>query len=165
MSAQRATDTGAVPGLFAWMAALVNQIGEENVFIVSKVGHHGERVWANVLHATGFYRQTGVLPRNVKWVRERTGAAGKAPVVAQLQLTHFVDDHADVLVDIKNHVDELREVVPKLYIVPTTSWDNGAQQAVVYQNDEARAQRAAQQHNLNLATGLVTVPIPEVRAR
>ena len=146
------------------MAALVNHIGAENVFIVSKVWHHGERVWGKVLHETGFYRQTSVQSTNVKWVRARTGPDGKAPVVEQLQLTHFVDDHADVLCDIRRHLCEQGLALPKLYIVPTTSWDDDTQEAWQYDNVVDHARSAAQHYGLNYATGLITVPLPDPRA-
>ena len=84
ITVRRALDIGAVPGVFAWMASLVNRIGKENVFIVSKVGRRGERMWATVLQESGFYHQTGMQSTNVYWVRDRTGPNGKAPVVQQL---------------------------------------------------------------------------------
>jgi hypothetical protein len=75
------------------------------------------------MHESGFYRATGMLPANIHWVRDRTGANGKAPVVQQLRLTHFVDDHADVLCDIRRYFSRQRLSLPELYIVPTVTWD------------------------------------------
>jgi hypothetical protein len=164
LSVQRAIDVGAVSGAFAWMHHLVRHIGAENVYIVSKVGFRGQRVWGAVLHAAKFYRTTGVPINNVKWVQDRTGPGGKAPVVEQLQLTHFVDDHADVLCDIRRHFLGRRLALPELYIVPTMSWDENAQEAWQFERDMILAERAAQHHRLNFATGLLTVPLPDLRA-
>ena len=43
LTIQRALSSGPLPWARDWMASLVRRIGAENVFIVSKVGHHGER--------------------------------------------------------------------------------------------------------------------------
>ena len=80
----------------AWMVSLVNCIGAENVLCT--VGHRGEQTWAKVLQ---------YLPRDKhargEGPRDRTSPRGKAPVAWQLQRTHFVDDHLDVLLDIGRH--------------------------------------------------------------
>jgi len=158
-----ALDNGPVPHVFDWMARLVAHIGSENVFIVSKVGRRGEKMWGSVLHKSGFYRVTGMQPQNVHWVRDRTGDGGKAPVVAWLKLTHFVDDRSDVLCDIREHfTNELAELpMPVLYLVPTTSWtDQGARADF---KDIQRAKRESRSYNLTFASCLSEVPLPPCR--
>ena len=147
-----------------WMTSLVNRIGPENVFIVSKVGSRAEKLWATVLRESGFYRYTGMEQRNVRWVRDRTGENGKAPVVQELQLTHFVDDRSDVLYDIRCHFTRHRLSVPELYIVPTVTWDkcSGAWASFKDQNN---AMHAAHEFGLTLAAGLHAVPLPLPPAR
>ena len=112
ITVHRVMRIGALPNVVEWMASLVKCIGAENVFIVSKVGHRGQQTWARVLQQSGFYRETGMLEANVHWVRDRTSPGGKAPVAWQLKLTHFVDDHLDVLRDIgrrfSNHGGQCR---------------------------------------------------------
>jgi hypothetical protein len=142
------------------MASLVNRIGAENVFIVSKVGHHGERTWATVLQQSGFYTVTGIRQANVHWVRDRTGPRGKAQMVQQLNLTHFVDDHSDVLCDIRRHFSDQRLSVPELYIVRTTSWDDDDRQARRTRSDTSRAIWAAERYDLQFADNLSAVPFP-----
>jgi len=158
-----ALTNGPVPHVFDWMARLVAHIGSENVFIVSKVGRRGEKMWGSVLHKSGFYRVTGMQPQNVHWVRDRTGDGGKAPVVAWLKLTHFVDDHSDVLCDIREHfTNRLAELpTPVLYLVPTTSWtDQGARADF---KDIQRAKRESRSYNLTFASCLSEVPLPPCR--
>ena len=53
--------------------------------------------------ATVWFLPRGRHARGKHWVRDRTGPRGKAPVAWQLKLTHFVDDHLDVLRDIGRH--------------------------------------------------------------
>ena len=78
ITVHRVMRIGALPKVVEWMASLVNCIGAENVFIVSKVGHRGQQTWAKVLQQSGFYREKGMLEANVHWVRERTGPRGKS---------------------------------------------------------------------------------------
>ena len=160
LTIQRALSSGPLPWARDWMASLVRRIGAENVFIVSKVGHHGERMWAMVLQQSGFYNTTGMRQANVHGVRGRTGPSGKAQTVEQLNLTHFVDDHSDVLCDIRRHFSDLRLSMPELYIVPTTSWDDNSWQAWSTHSDISRADWAAHSFDLQFANDLSAVPIP-----
>ena len=117
-------------------------------------------MWTDVLRMSCFFLETRMLERNVYFVRDRTGRNGKAPVVQQLQLTHFVDDHADVLWDIKRHFSNQGWAAPHLYIVPTTSWDEHLRRAWQYDRDVSRAQSAATEYSLNFARNLASIPLP-----
>ncbi|MGW1074882.1 hypothetical protein [Streptomyces sp. NPDC002537] len=80
--------------MFEALALLRAEPFEGRVHLVSKAG---PKVAANTcawLHHHEFFRRTGVPAGNLHFVRER---AGKAPVCAQLNITHFVDDRLDVL--------------------------------------------------------------------
>jgi hypothetical protein len=160
ISATRACRVGALEQAVYWMEALVGRIGAENVFVVSKVGHRGADMWTEVLRMSSFFRETGMLERNVYFVRERTGRNGKAPVVQELELTHFVDDHADVLQDIKRHFSTQRMAAPHLYIVPTMSWDEHFDRACQSDRDVSRAQSAATEYGLHFARNLAAIPLP-----
>ena len=67
------------------------------------------------------------------------------------------------LCDIKRHFLDQRLALPELHIVPTMSWDENAQEAWQLDSDRRRAQWAAQDHSLNSATGLIAVPLPDLR--
>ena len=106
------------------MKSLVENIGADNVFIVSRVGDQARRMWEAVLWESGFLQDTGALKSNLRWVKDRVGPSGKWPVVRELRLTHFVDDHVDVLLDIhwnaceeRKRADSTRDV-PFLWLVP-----------------------------------------------
>jgi hypothetical protein len=102
-----------------------------------------------------------MLAANVHWVRDRTGPRGKAPVAWQLKLTHFVDDHLDVLLDIGRHFSNHGGgAVPRLYLVPTTSWDDHNSQVWQSFIVHTRAQSAARNHTMHFASDLSKVPLP-----
>jgi hypothetical protein len=86
--------TSAVPGSFEAVATLVQWCGAENVFIISKCGKEIERKTRLWLGGNGFYSQTGFWTHNLYFCPHR---ADKAPIAAELGLTDFVDDHAEVL--------------------------------------------------------------------
>jgi len=158
--------TGPLEAAQERMASLVSRIGADNVFIVSKVGARAEKLWATVLQESGFYRDTGMRPENVHWVRDRTGTNGKAPVVQQFQLTHFVDDRSDVLRDIKRHFARQRLTAPVLYIVPTTTWHGFSREALPTAHDREQAQLGAYSlGNAVFAEHLGEVPLPDPAAR
>lgn len=86
--------TTAVKGVHKAVKVLIETFGQENVFIISKCGEVIEgktRLW---LEGTGFHRRTGFDSANLFFCRKRPE---KAPIAAELRLTDFVDDHADVL--------------------------------------------------------------------
>ena len=158
--------TGPLEAAQERMASLVSRIGADNVFIVSKVGHHGEQLWTQVLDESGFYRATGMQPANVHWVPERTGNFGKAPVVRRLGLTHFIDDRFDVLNDIWRDHYEMNKQAPMLHIAPTTTWDSYAGQAYRSDRDRQQEQTFADRWSyVHFAEHLGEVPLPDPLAR
>ena len=145
------------------MCDLVKRIGAENVYIVSKVGSWAQDMWPRVLQESGFLRRTGMREENIHWVRERTGARGKAPaIVDQLGLTHFADDHVDVLSDVKKHCKERMLQGPQLYIVTTTRLIEMAERWVQNRSysDGHRARTEARKQGFHFAESLSCIDLP-----
>jgi hypothetical protein len=86
--------TPAVPDAFASLATLVRDRFGDQVHLLSKCGESTEERTREWLEHHDFYARTGITPRHVHFVRTREA---KAPVAANLGLTHFVDDRLEVL--------------------------------------------------------------------
>lgn len=86
--------TPPVPGVFEGLATLVAARFGPAVHLVSKCGEQTEARTREWLAHHDFYRRTGISPENVHFCRTR---AAKAPIAAELGLTHFVDDKLEVL--------------------------------------------------------------------
>ena len=83
-----------VEGAFDAIRELVRRYGARNVFIVSRCQPETEKKIKQWLKEQDFFKKTGFRRRNIRFCLER---ADKAPIARRLKLTHFVDDHADVL--------------------------------------------------------------------
>jgi hypothetical protein len=86
--------TPAVPGAFAGLASLVHDRFGAEVHLVSTCSAPTERRTREWLDHHDFHGRTGIAPAHVHFVRTREA---KAPVAADLGLTHFVDDKLEVL--------------------------------------------------------------------
>jgi hypothetical protein len=86
--------TPAVPGAFEGLASLVRDRFGEDVHLVSTCSEPTERRTRGWLDHHDFYGRTGIATAHVHFVRTREA---KAPVAADLGLTHFVDDKLEVL--------------------------------------------------------------------
>ena len=87
-------ETPEVAGAFDALKLLGTGAFGARIYLVSKCGPRIEgrtRLW---LEHKGFHSITGVPPERVHFCRERKD---KAPICAQLGVTHFVDDRLDVL--------------------------------------------------------------------
>jgi hypothetical protein len=84
---------GPMPDAFATLAALRTAF-DGRVYVVSKCGVQTERRTRHWLADQGFFDHTGIRPEDVRFCRTRQA---KAPIAAELDLTHFVDDHMEVL--------------------------------------------------------------------
>jgi hypothetical protein len=92
-SLEDALRTPPYDGMFDVLPALVERFAAR-VWIVSKCGTRvRERTEAWFRHHR-FFERTGIDPSNVRFCRERPQ---KAPICAELGITHFIDDRADVL--------------------------------------------------------------------
>ena len=84
---------------------MIGGLGDTNVHIISRVGGSGTE-WRlrELLRSSGFMARTGFLADNVHFCRNRSGMNGKGIVFRHLNLTHFVDDHEECLVDISTQM-------------------------------------------------------------
>jgi hypothetical protein len=96
--------TPAVPGAFAAIARLVPLF--DDAWLVSKCGPRVQRRSLEWLAHHGFWQRTGVAEGNVRFCLRRPE---KAIHCAELGITHFVDDKADVIAAIT-------PVVPHRYL-------------------------------------------------
>lgn len=99
-------NTAACDGAFSAIKRLVDQLGPENVFIVSKCGENVERKTRAWLAHHCFFEVSGMLSENLRFCRQRQD---KAPICQALNITHFIDDRADVL-------GFMRAIVPHRYL-------------------------------------------------
>jgi len=92
-SLEDALRTPPYEDMFEVLPALVETFAAR-VWIVSKCGVRvRERTEAWFQHHA-FFERTGIDRANVRFCRER---AQKTPICAELGITHFIDDRADVL--------------------------------------------------------------------
>ena len=98
------------------MAMMIGGLGDTNVHIISRVGGSGTE-WRlrELLMSSGFMARTGFLADNVHFCRNRSGVNGKGIVFRHLNLTHFVDDHEECLVDISTQM----QGSAVLFLIPT----------------------------------------------
>lgn len=92
-SFEAALRTPPYDGMFEVLPALVERFGSR-VWIVSKCGARVRERTEAWFHHHRFFERTGIHPANVRFCRERPQ---KAPICAELGITHFIDDRADVL--------------------------------------------------------------------
>ncbi|CAM4061969.1 hypothetical protein GCM10009799_40900 [Nocardiopsis rhodophaea] len=90
----RPMETPAVDGAFDALAELATAPFAGRVHIVSKAKPATAQRTREWLDQHGFAERTGIPASHLHFVPER---ADKAPVCAQLGVTHFVDDRLDVL--------------------------------------------------------------------
>jgi hypothetical protein len=87
-------ETPEVEGAMAAIAALRREHFGEAVYLVSKCGRETEERAREWLVHNRFYERTGLSPTDVRFCRKRHE---KAPICAELGITHFVDDRLEVL--------------------------------------------------------------------
>lgn len=105
--------TPAVPGAFDALALLTERFAGR-VWIVSKCGVRIEARSLAWLGHHDLWTRTGIPQDNVRFCRRR---ADKAPICAELGITHFLDDRADVLA-------AMRGVVPHLFLFATQAGEH-----------------------------------------
>ena len=87
-------ETPEIEGAMVAIAALRKERFGDAVYLVSKSGEDTERRAREWLVHNAFYDKTGVPPEHVHFCRKRHE---KAPICAELGITHFVDDRLEVL--------------------------------------------------------------------
>lgn len=85
--------TTAVPGAFESIKQLVT-LFEGRAYIVSKCGPETQQKTLEWFRHHGFFDLVGIRKENVFFCLERHE---KAPICAQLKVTHFIDDRLEVL--------------------------------------------------------------------
>jgi len=97
---------------------MIGSIGNTNVHIISRVGGSGTE-WRlrEFLRSSGFMARTGFLADNVHFCRTRSGMHGKGMVFRHLNLTHFLDDHAECFMDISTQTQgsAVLVLIPTVY--------------------------------------------------
>ena len=82
-----------VPNALDTLRLIVGRFGQENVFIISRVGRNMRKLAEIWLHDTmNICGRTGILRRNIRFCADVSGPNGKGPIAADLGLSHFVDD-------------------------------------------------------------------------
>lgn len=92
----RPMSTPEVSGAIQGVAELADLFGGR-VHLVTKAHARVESLTRQWLERAGFWRRTGIDPANMHVVRERVD---KRPVCQRLAITHFIDDHLEVLADL-----------------------------------------------------------------
>lgn len=99
----RALQTPAAEGALEAIAVLVRRFAGR-VWLVSKCGARVERKSRRWLDHCDFYGRTGLPRDQLEFCLERRD---KAPIARTLGLTHFIDDHLDVLRPMRRDVAHL----------------------------------------------------------
>lgn len=93
--------TTAVPDAFDAIQRLVTRFGRDHVYIVSKCGTRVQEKSLAWFKDKRFFEQTEVNPNNVRFCRQRNEKAG---ICRGLDITHFVDDRAEILTSMQGIV-------------------------------------------------------------
>lgn len=83
-----------LPDALEVIPQLVRHPNISDVYLISKCGPVVEEGTKDFFKRTNFYKQTGIVEKNVFFCRKRED---KAPIAASIGITHFVDDREDVL--------------------------------------------------------------------
>lgn len=86
--------TAPTPSVFDALARLVSDKFGDHAYVVSKCGQRTQIKSLEWLEHHRFSERTGISLDRVRFCRERSG---KAPIAAELGISHFVDDKLEVL--------------------------------------------------------------------
>jgi hypothetical protein len=92
-----------MPKAFDVIAELVS-LSDGNVWIVSKASSPTRSATRRWLDQTQFYQKTHFHPSNVLFCEKR---AEKRQIAMELELTHFIDDNAEVIAHLQDVVDHV----------------------------------------------------------
>lgn len=92
-----------VKNAFVSISKIVNELGSENVFLVSKCGVQTEQKTLKWLEYNEFYKATGVKSENIHFCRERKE---KKEICSLFGINIFIDDRFSVL----EHLEELNSL-------------------------------------------------------
>jgi hypothetical protein len=122
---EAAMRTPAMPGAFEVLARLVT-LFDGRVWIVSKCGERIRERTLQWLDYNNFWATTGISPDNARFCHKRPQ---KALHCEQLGITHFIDDRVDVLVYLRDIVDNLylfgpQEQAAPVWVTATPTWQD-----------------------------------------
>lgn len=86
-------ETTPVPEVFTALRRLADERFGTRIYIVSKAGPKTAEKTRRWMAHNDFYSRTGIGPSQLYFTLSRQE---KAPVCAQLRITHFIDDHLEV---------------------------------------------------------------------
>ena len=104
-SEEEILNTPAVEESIESLAILNGSTFKDSVYLVSRYGKDGPESIQKWLENQNFYERTGISRKHLFQCAERHE---KAPIVKNLQITHFVDDRAEVM-------SHFADFVPNLY--------------------------------------------------
>jgi hypothetical protein len=107
--------TPEMPGAIETIARLVDAF-DGNVWLVSKCGPRVQERSRRWLEAHDFYARTGMDPDHLRFCLQRPDKRGHCE---DLALTHFVDDHPEVHLAIRDVVDHQYFFGPQVTSVPS----------------------------------------------
>ncbi|HVI42695.1 MAG TPA: hypothetical protein VM577_18810 [Anaerovoracaceae bacterium] len=115
-----------VPGAIEGLKLLIDKVGAENVWIVSKVSPIQQMVSELVLKELQVCERTGMRPEQIRFCLERKD---KAPIIKELQLEGHIDDRGEV-------IDSLQNFLPcPIWFAPSQKdmleWDDYISQKVL----------------------------------
>lgn len=98
-------ETAYVPGVAEVLRTLTKVVGPERAWLLSKCSPETERRTREFLEQR-FYAETGMRLDRVRFCRDRTGPAGKAPIILDQLWDRngpllVIDDRAQILVDVQ----------------------------------------------------------------
>lgn len=88
-----------LPGALEGLKALIDKVGADNVWIVSKVSPAQQQVSEFILDHINVYEVTGLKRENVRFCLEKKD---KAPIIKELNLDGHIDDRGEVIESVQS---------------------------------------------------------------
>ena len=83
-----------IPGALEGLKKLIDKVGADNVWIVSKVSPAQQKVSEFILEHINIYEKTGLLRDHIRFCLEKKD---KAPIIKELKLDGHIDDRGEVI--------------------------------------------------------------------
>lgn len=122
-----------IPGAIEGLKFLIEKVGADNVWIISKVSPIQQKVIEMVFENLNICEKTGLLPDHIRFCLERKD---KAPIIKELGLEGHIDDRGEVMESLqgflpcpiwfnpskKDYMEWNKYVSSQVLMVP--NWDN-----------------------------------------